>query len=586
MSTINLEYTRFVKQTSNGSARSKYGYLAMQQELMNQIETTPWKQASCANNLVGLVTNKVTETDEVRDEHGAITKPASYTALLKDNFDAFKQGGDANKEDATFCGYSGAVCYRFELPQNYNSNISNIKMKIAASRYLRSGVRVAVELRSSDYPSDDWRVVRGENANAIVTEHEISDVEGVRSWGVLGQKNANTLLQSQAREGEIVFDSSTFPTLGTTARHKYLFVYLTIEDMTDYWVLYDNNTPRYYSIEGSAMIIGSTFNATFEGDVSPSTTKWYDSFFISQDMVLPNVKYSPKGNGEEGYVQEWGNFVKGIMRSEMFVMRTIRDDNGTGNPSFKDAYVSLGILQRFDKFPRQNFFDFEGDHLATYTADSPLASNMGIFSGIKAGFTWDSTGWNTTTPFRNEIQVRFRGYVNISSTLTQGRVASAGSISFTSRFVVAGTGLPSYRRIRMVVTPTILGDIEMSVNVWKSNSPDILGIWGIAAASALCSHQEMFTGSSSFVSAELKGDGQKTSEMTLTANAKLIGTIPVKSQATQQTLEISLGEDVLPGEVLILSPKLIRVGFDISTAALNETLPFMLLQPSKIELAK
>ena len=173
--------------------------------------------------------------------------------------------------------------------------------------------------------------------------------------------------------------------------------------MTDYWVLYDNNTPRYYSIEGSAMIIGSTFNVTFEGDVSPSTTKWYDSFFITQDMVLPNVKYSPKGIGEEGYVQEWGNFVKGIMRSEMFMMRTIRDDNGAGSPSLKDASVSLGILQRFDKFPRQNFFDFEGDHLAGYAADAPLASNMGIFSGIKAGFSWDASGWNTTTPFRNEI---------------------------------------------------------------------------------------------------------------------------------------------------------------------------------------
>ena len=53
--------------------------------------------------------------------------------------------------------------------------------------------------------------------------------------------------------------------------------------------------------------------------------------------------------------------------------------------------------------------------------------------------------------------------------------------------------------------------------------------------------------------------------MTLKANAKLIGTIPVKSEATQQTLEITLGEDVLPGEVLILAPKLIRVGFDVST---------------------
>ena len=74
--------------------------------------------------------------------------------------------------------------------------------------------------------------------------------------------------------------------------------------------------------------------------------------------------------------------------------------------------------------------------------------------------------------------------------------------------------------------------------------------------------------------------------MTLTANAKLIGTIPVKSEEKQQTLEITLGEDVLPGEVLILSPKLISVGFDVSTGTSNDTLPFILLQPSKIELAK
>lgn len=584
MSTINLEYTRFVKQTSNGSARSKYGYLGMQQELLNQIETTPWKQAACANNLVGLVTNKVTETDEEKDEQGAIIKPASYTALLKDNFDAFKQGGDANKEDATFCGYSGAVCYRFILPENYNANISSVHMKIAASRYLRSGVRVAMELKSTPYPSDDWAVIRGDNLGAIVTEHETSDVEGVKSWGVLGQKDANTLLQSQAREGDIEFDSEDFPQLGTTARHKYLFVYLSIEDMTDYWVLYDNNTPRYYSIEGSAMIIGSTFNVTFDGEVSPTTTKWYDSFFITQDMVLPNVKYNPKGGAEDGYIDDWGNFVKGIMRSEMFVMRSIRDDNGSGYPSLKDASVSLSILQRFDKFPRQNFFDFEGSDISTVPENAPLVENLGVFAGIKAGFTKLGSDWTTTTPFRNEIEAQFRGNGNVSSVLVDGKVPSAGSISFTSRFVVAGAGLPSYRRLRMVVTPSVRGDIEVAVNVWKTNSPDVLGVWGIAAASALCSHQEIFTGSSSFVSAELKGDGNKTTEMTLHADAKLVGTIPVKSENTQQTLEITLGDDVLAGEVLILAPKLIRAGFDQSSS--NVSLPWILLQPSEIKLAR
>lgn len=172
----------------------------------------------------------------------------------------------------------------------------------------------------------------------------------------------------------------------------------------------------------------------------------------------------------------------------------------------------------------------------------------------------------------------------MSSVLVNGRVPSAGAISFTSRFVVAGSGLPSYRRLRMVVTPTIQGDIEIGVNVWKTNSPDVLGVWGIAAASALCSHQEIFTGSSSFVSAELKGDGNKTSDMTLSANAKLVGTIPVKSESTQQTLEITLSEDVLAGEVLILAPKLIRAGFDPAESMVS--LPWMLLQPTEIKLAK
>lgn len=59
-------------------------------------------------------------------------------------------------------------------------------MKIAASRYLRSGVRVALELKSTPYPSDDWSVIRGDNLGSIVSEHETSDAQGVKSWGVLG----------------------------------------------------------------------------------------------------------------------------------------------------------------------------------------------------------------------------------------------------------------------------------------------------------------------------------------------------------------------------------------------------------------
>ena len=59
MTELNLPFVRFVKQVSNGMARTKYSYLAMQDDLLSDLSKASWKMATCSNNNVTTVPNKV-----------------------------------------------------------------------------------------------------------------------------------------------------------------------------------------------------------------------------------------------------------------------------------------------------------------------------------------------------------------------------------------------------------------------------------------------------------------------------------------------------------------------------------------------
>ena len=214
--TINLPYSRFVRQVSNGAARTKYSYQAMQSDLLAALKVATWKAANCALNEVTTVVNKVTETDRAVDaETGEETSAPSYTVYLQDRFDAFKQGGDAQTDTASFCGYAGLAAYRFKLPSDYAANIKSVSMRFSAARYLRSGLRVVVVLSDDAVPSDDWSTIRGESVGAIVSASTESDADGVRSWGFASQESVNTLIESRAREETMTFGASDFPALGT-----------------------------------------------------------------------------------------------------------------------------------------------------------------------------------------------------------------------------------------------------------------------------------------------------------------------------------------------------------------------------------
>lgn len=270
MTELNLPFVRYVKQVSNGIARTKYSYLAMQDDLLEELKKkSAWKLANCAANTISTVTNKVTQTDAEYDEDGNLIKPSSYTSFIDDRYDAFKQGGDANTSNATFCGYAGMVAYRFTLPSNQSSNISEIVLKFQAARYLRSGLKIAVVLNDSAEPSNDWSVIRGEAASTssekiVCTPSTTSTTEGVKSWGFLSQ-DVPTLIDSRASEGTFVFDAEHYADIGTSTRFTYMWVYVSIEDYTDYWTYYDSTTPRYYSIEGSATLVASKCSVKFDG---------------------------------------------------------------------------------------------------------------------------------------------------------------------------------------------------------------------------------------------------------------------------------------------------------------------------------
>lgn len=64
-------------------------------------------------------------------------------------------------------------------------------------------------------------------------------------------------------------------------------MYVSIEDYTDYWLYYDDTTPRFYSIEGSATLVASTSSVVFAGaETAVPTTHTMD---IVKNGVIPSV---------------------------------------------------------------------------------------------------------------------------------------------------------------------------------------------------------------------------------------------------------------------------------------------------------
>lgn len=284
-SVLKLPCIRFVRQVSNGVSLSKYGYIGMMERNAQAIQSAAWRKAACRIDDVALTVNKVTETDGEWDTQGGkwLNRP-TYSAWLQDRFDCFIQGGDAVKELGTFCGYAGMVAYRFTLPTVNPGAIDEIKLLIQRDRYLRAGVRVAVEISDSASPSNDWQVLRGENDGAIASPSSPSGgVVGVASWGFLHQYDVPYLMASRAWEGTLELSRDSFPGLDAAASGKYLWVYMSPEDFCGYWDMYDAKEQRFYSIEGSAALLSGCCTFAFATDAE--APKWNEDVAAESEWI-------------------------------------------------------------------------------------------------------------------------------------------------------------------------------------------------------------------------------------------------------------------------------------------------------------
>lgn len=237
MTTLTLPFKRFVAQVSTGAPRIKSTYIALMEENLTALKACPWREADAD------VPVTLTPHDFMQ---------ASY---FDDAFDAFKMTGAYNTSDMTEIGFAGMAAYRFKVPDDAlvpgsEIALSSLALPVSRDRFLRTGVHVGVELTDRATPSTDWATIRG---------------TGDLAKTALSQETVEYLVA-----GDVGSESVTVDLSGVSANPKaYIWVYLTLEDYTDSWSMYDRREQRLYAIEGSAMLVGGSASATFAADVTP-----------------------------------------------------------------------------------------------------------------------------------------------------------------------------------------------------------------------------------------------------------------------------------------------------------------------------
>ncbi len=235
--TLKLPYKRFVAQVSTGAPRSKSTYLSLMAENLEALKTCPWREA--ADVPVALADHDFTK--------------ASH---LSDASDAFKMTGNYDSSAMTEVAYAGMAAYRYKVPSSALVSgsevaISALSLPISRDRFLKGGVRIVYELTSRATPSGDWDTVRGGESPAA---------------SAYLANTAAYLVAAKPADGTKDVDLSGVSTGNPSA---YLWIYVTLEDYTDWWDKYTATEARQYAIEGSAMLVGGSVAVTFDGDVTP-----------------------------------------------------------------------------------------------------------------------------------------------------------------------------------------------------------------------------------------------------------------------------------------------------------------------------
>ena len=580
-STLKLPCVRFLKQVSNGCNMSKYGYLGMMEQNANALETAPWRKAACDPKSVALTVNKVIETDgALETETGIWTKQPTYTAYFKDNYDCFKQGGDAVSKNATFCGYLGMVAYRFTLPTENPGAIDEMKLMIQRDRYLRSGVRIAVEFNDSAKPSDDWAVIRGEAENAIVTDSTPSSSPGVKSWGFLNQCEVPYLTASRSAGESWTVSRDDFAGLNKAATAKYVWVYLSCEDLTGYWEWYNETDQRYYAIEGSAALFAACSTFAFATDaVAPDyEDEQADDVVWGRDTFahptsIPGADWDYSGeSGDAERLARFGSFalcsgISGflapIWREEAAGSIWQLMSRSKGELLFDSFRRAEGKLTRAIGYHKEYC---ELPHLAVLAGVPKFSRGDGLFFLLRRVDT-DNDNVNGV------------------------RCQVAAQMFLGASLCVVPSDKTEFTRIRLIdaeFNPASAVGCKISVNVWKSESLSFFGGFPEVALQALMADPALFTGRTKTVNGSASEaiwpdvsqgtDGKyacagSPMQVSVSVTAELIATVSLDSareirygDADSYAIDIT-GLSVKPGDVIILAPRVDYVKLEGSALA-------------------
>ncbi len=553
-SILKLPCIRFVRQVSNGVSLSKYGYIGMMERNAQAIQSAAWRKAECRIDDVALTVNKVTETDGEWDAEGGkwLNRP-TYSAWLQDRFDCFVQGGDAVKELGTFCGYAGMVAYRFTLPTVNPGAIDEIKLLIQRDRYLRAGVRVAVEISDSASPSNDWQVLRGENDGAIASPSSPSGgVVGVASWGFLHQYDVPYLMASRAWEGTLELSRDSFPGLDAAASGKYLWVYMSPEDFCGYWDMYDAKEQRFYSIEGSAALLSGCCTFAFatdavapeqaEGTVGSTEDAWI--FAESPCMPVP-AEYVEGFSGANGCAivvpdssADSGKSIIAHLERGVAAADSVLSLN-----SVSGVEIDIG----FDDACRLIGVDFETDNglFAIYT-DTNLSSQPYAMQDDKLRITHGARLLLGTEMIyapvnrRNYSSIRFKMSKDVSLTVFPPGADAAYGVDCTYDFVNHG-----------------FADIRF--NLWKSDSLSLHSpMWKIARG-LLCTKNAFYTGSANVIQASREVPVTGAGSVSVDVSANLVrdfswSEIAKGDEGNKRIFEIDVEAKV--GDVFFITPRI------------------------------
>ena len=564
MSTLNLPCVRFVKRVTNGALFSKYSYLSMMAQNAAALESAPWRMAGTPIREVTMPVNKVTQTDAEYDESGVMTKAPSFTAFTSDAFDAYQQGGDARAETAMMCGYAGCVAYRFNMPASASSvPLESISLLISRDRYCRAGVHVAVVLSNDAAPSDDWAVVRGTGSGAIVSAHTSSDVDGVASWGFLAQSGIGNLISSRAAESALVFTASSFPALATTGK-TYLWVYLTLEDYTSYWTMYNATDPRYYSIEGSARLVAAASSFVFSSTVAGDAETWTLAKSMIQDLPASHMIATGQGI-TPAQLARYGSLLRPRMASAAL---------------FTDIGSPVSFALAVEKLTAKAMYDGDAYPFGETAPISMQHSEMGMIGGTRQPLEEQSGSYYPadSTPFKIYAEIAHYGSPSLPGGFdgADGKGYANAWIAWRYRPYCVPSGKQSYSRMKISVDScSVSSGMYCDLLVWKTTSANCYGPFYSAAFAALAGNPAFFTGSASSVSGTFTGDGEDA--VSVTASASLIQRLDFSAVATGDYV-FDLDSAVKPGEVLIFVPS-VKIGtHDASNQA--DKISFDIGQPS------